>query len=185
MQFNIPICLTIFRIILIPFFAIVFYLPFHQSAFITALIFLIAAITDWFDGFLARRWNQITHFGEFLDPVADKIMVVIALVIIIECFHVWWITLPAATIIIREIIISGLRELMADIGKRKKIAVSSIAKIKTMLQMLSLFLLLWRPDIIAIGIGVIGLYIAAFLTFWSMFQYLNVVYIVLFYKIHC
>lgn len=173
MRLNIPTLLTLFRVILIPFFVVAFYLPFVWSPLACALIFVFAAVTDWFDGFLARRWKQTTRFGAFLDPVADKVMVATALVLVTEHYHVWWITLPAATMIAREIIISALREWMAEIGKRSSVAVSWIGKVKTSAQMLSLVALLWRPDGYVIVAGVIALYIAAVLTFWSMFQYLN------------
>ncbi|MXP56148.1 CDP-diacylglycerol--glycerol-3-phosphate 3-phosphatidyltransferase [Pantoea sp. Mhis] len=175
-QFNIPIFLTLFRVILIPCFILTFYLPFHYSSSITTLIFLIAAITDWCDGFLARRWKQTTRFGAFLDPVADKIMICSLLILLTEYFHSWLITLPSVIIIAREIIISALREWMAEIGKRNNIAVSLIGKIKTMIQMLSLIALLWHPDTIIVYIGIISLYIATFLTFWSMFQYIIAAY---------
>ncbi|ELP26084.1 CDP-diacylglycerol-glycerol-3-phosphate 3-phosphatidyltransferase [Pantoea agglomerans 299R] len=158
---------------LIPFFVLAFYLPFIWAPLATALIFIFAAVTDWFDGFLARRWKQTTRFGAFLDPVADKVLVAIALVLVAEHFHAWWITLPAATMIAREIIISALREWMAEIGKRSSVSVSWIGKVKTTAQMLSLFALLWRPDATVVAIGVVALYIAAVLTFWSMFQYLS------------
>ncbi len=125
MQFNIPTLLTLFRVILIPFFVLVFYLPVTRSPFAAALIFCVAAVTDWFDGFLARRWNQSTRFGAFLDPVADKVLVAIAMVLVTEHYHSWWVTLPAATMIAREIIISALREWMAELGKRSSVAVSS------------------------------------------------------------
>lgn len=173
MQFNIPTCLTLFRVFLIPFFVLAFYLPFQWASFVCAVIFVVAAATDWFDGFLARRWKQTTRFGAFLDPVADKVMVAIALVLVTEHFHSWWITLPAATMIAREIIISALREWMAEIGKRSSVAVSWIGKVKTTAQMLALVALLWRPDYLTVGAGVIALYIAAALTFWSMYQYLH------------
>ncbi len=94
------------------------------SPFAAALIFCVAAVTDWFDGFLARRWNQSTRFGAFLDPVADKVLVAIAMVLVTEHYHSWWVTLPAATMIAREIIISALREWMAELGKRSSVAVS-------------------------------------------------------------
>lgn len=97
---------------------------------VSALIFCIAAITDWFDGFLARRWNQSTRFGAFLDPVADKVLVAIAMVLVTEHYHSWWVTLPAATMIAREIIISALREWMAELGKRSSVAVSGSVKSK-------------------------------------------------------
>ncbi len=173
MQFNIPTLLTLFRVALIPFFALAFYLPFRWGPFLCALIFVIAAITDWFDGWLARRWKQTTRFGAFLDPVADKVMVAMALVLVTEHFHVWWVTLPAATMIAREIIISALREWMTEIGKRSSVAVSLMGKVKTTAQMSSLVALLWRPNGVIIDIGVVALYIAAVLTFVSMFQYLT------------
>jgi len=173
MQFNIPTYLTLFRVVLIPFFVLAFYLPFNWAPVCCALLFVIAAITDWFDGFLARRWKQTTAFGAFLDPVADKVMVAIALVLVAEYFHSWWVTLPAATMIAREIIISALREWMAEIGKRSSVAVSWIGKVKTTAQMLALVALLWRPNDMVEMVGILALYIAAVLTFWSMFQYLS------------
>ena len=173
MQFNIPTLLTLFRIILIPFFVLAFYLPFSWAPFLCAFIFWFAAITDWFDGFLARRWNQSTRFGAFLDPVADKVMVVVALVLVVEHYHAWWVTLPAATMIAREIIISALREWMAEIGKRSSVAVSWIGKSKTMVQMLALIGMLWRPNMWIEYAGIGLFFIAAVLTFWSMFQYLK------------
>lgn len=172
MKFNVPIYLTLFRVALIPFFILAFYIPSQWSAFFTALIFLIAAITDWFDGFLARRLGQTTRFGAFLDPVADKIMVAIALILITEHYNNWWITIPAIIMISREIIISALREWMAEIGKRKNVSVSIIGKIKTVAQMTALTWLLWRPCDLVIYAGLIALYVAAILTLWSMCQYL-------------
>ncbi|MCP1065887.1 CDP-diacylglycerol--glycerol-3-phosphate 3-phosphatidyltransferase [Serratia symbiotica] len=173
MQLNIPTWLTLFRVVLIPFFVLAFYLPFTWAPMVCAIIFVFAAITDWFDGFLARRWKQTTQFGAFLDPVADKVMVAVALILVVDYYHIWWVTLPAATMIAREIIISSLREWMAEIGKRSSVAVSWIGKVKTMAQMVSLIGLLWRPEpateYVAFGL----LYIAAVLTFWSMFQYLK------------
>lgn len=173
MQFNIPTWLTLFRVALIPFFVLAFYLPFDWAPMVCAVIFVCAAVTDWFDGFLARRWKQTTRFGAFLDPVADKVMVAVALVLVVQHYHAWWVTLPAATMIAREIIISALREWMAEIGKRSSVAVSWIGKVKTTAQMLALLCLLWRPESLVEDIGVVALYIAAVLTFWSMFQYLN------------
>ncbi len=111
--------------------------------------------------------------GPFLDPVADKVLVAIALVLVTEHFHSWWITLPAATMIAREIIISALREWMAEIGKRSSVAVSWIGKFKTSAQMFALLALLWRPNEALTLVGIAALYIAAILTFWSMFQYLK------------
>lgn len=172
MKLNIPISLTLFRVVLIPFFVLAFYIPGNWSAFFTALIFMVAAFTDLFDGYLARKLGQTTRFGAFLDPVADKIMVTIALLLITEHYDSWWITIPAIIMISREIIISALREWMAEIGKRNSVAVSIIGKIKTVAQMTALTWLLWRPCPFVINAGLIALYIAAILTLWSMCQYL-------------
>ena len=173
MRINVPTLLTLFRVVLIPFFVLAFYLPFSWAPFVCAFIFLIAAVTDWFDGYLARRWNQSTRFGAFLDPVADKVLVGIAMVLVVEHYHSWWITLPAATMIAREIIISALREWMAEIGKRARVAVSWIGKVKTTAQMVALIGLLWRPNIWIEYAGIALFFVAAVLTFWSMFQYLH------------
>ncbi|HHE9981012.1 TPA: CDP-diacylglycerol--glycerol-3-phosphate 3-phosphatidyltransferase [Haemophilus influenzae] len=174
MKFNIPIFLTIFRVILIPFFVIAFYLPIESSPFITTIIFFIAGVTDWLDGYLARKWKQTTRFGAFLDPVADKVMVVVALVLIVEHQHTFWITIPAIIMISREIIISALREWMAELGERSKVAVSWWGKWKTTAQMLALGGLLWRYNNYMEIAAIILLYIAAILTIWSMIQYLQV-----------
>ncbi|MGL5699603.1 MAG: CDP-diacylglycerol--glycerol-3-phosphate 3-phosphatidyltransferase [Kluyvera sp.] len=173
MQYNIPTLLTLFRVILIPFFVLAFYLPFVWAPFACALIFFIAAVTDWFDGYLARRWSQSTRFGAFLDPVADKVMVAIAMVLVAEHYHSWWVTLPAATMIAREIIISALREWMAELGKRSSVAVSWVGKVKTTAQMAALVWMLWRPNIWVEWAGIALFLVAAVLTLWSMLQYLN------------
>ena len=173
MKFNIPIFLTMFRVILIPFFVIAFYLPIESSPFITTSIFFIAGVTDWLDGYLARKWKQTTRFGAFLDPVADKVMVVAALVLIVEYQHSLWITIPAIIMISREIIISALREWMAELGERSKVAVSWWGKWKTTAQMLALGGLLWRYNNYMEIAAIILLYIAAILTVWSMIQYLQ------------
>ena len=173
MKYNIPIFLTILRVILIPFFVLAFYLPIPSAPFITTLIFFIAGVTDWFDGYLARRWNQSTRFGAFLDPVADKVMVAIAMVLVAEHYHTWWVTLPAATMIAREIIISALREWMAELGKRSSVAVSWIGKVKTTAQMTALVWMLWRPNMWVEWAGIALFLVAAVLTLWSMLQYLN------------
>lgn len=173
MKLNVPIFLTFFRVILIPFFVITFYLPFDWAPFVTTLIFFIAAVTDWFDGFLARKWKQTTRFGAFLDPVADKVMVIAALVLIVEYQHTLWITIPAIIMISREIIISALREWMAEVGERSKVAVSWWGKWKTTAQMLALGGLLWRYNTYMEIAAIVLLYIAAILTVWSMIQYLR------------
>ncbi|HBO37314.1 MAG TPA: CDP-diacylglycerol--glycerol-3-phosphate 3-phosphatidyltransferase [Pasteurellaceae bacterium] len=173
MKLNFPTFLTIFRLILIPFFVVFFYLPVSWSPFATTLIFFIASITDWLDGFLARRWKQTTRFGAFLDPVADKVIVVTALVLVVEYNHTWWITLPAVIVIAREIIISALREWMAEIGSRTTVAVSWMGKVKTTAQMFALGGLLWRYNELMTISAIILLYVAAILTVWSMLQYLK------------
>ena len=135
---NIPNILTLFRLALIPVFVIVFYFPVEWSYFAAAVFFVLAAITDWFDGYLARRLNQSTAFGAFLDPVADKVMVATALVLIVEHYSSVFITIPAVIMIGREILISALREWMAELGKRASVAVGLAGKWKTTIQMMSL-----------------------------------------------
>ena len=173
MKFNIPIFLTMFRVILIPFFVIAFYLPIESSPFITTFIFFIAGVTDWLDGYLARKWKQTTRFGAFLDPVADKVLVAVAFVCVVEYYHTWWITIPVCIMIAREIIISALREWMAELGKRTSVAVSIWGKVKTAAQMLALGGMLWRQSDLMETLAFILLYIAAALTIWSMLQYLK------------
>lgn len=172
MRMTIPTILTFIRIGLIPAFVIAFYMPYDWSAFAAALIFIIAGFTDWLDGFLARTLDQTTRFGAFLDPVADKVMVAITLVLISEYYHSIWITIPAATMIAREVIISALREWMAELGKRASVAVSWVGKFKTAAQMFALTMLLWRHNDMVVYIGYVSLYIATGLTYWSMYQYL-------------
>ena len=173
MHLNLPIALTLMRVILIPVFIVVFYLPYEWSPLAASLIFVVASVTDWLDGYLARKWNQTTRFGAFLDPVADKVLVATALVLITEYYHSIWISIPALTMIAREVIISALREWMAEIGKRSSVAVSWIGKFKTTVQMAALVLLLWHPVKEVIWLGYIAIYIAMGLTYWSMFHYLK------------
>ena len=173
MKLNFPTYLTLFRLALIPLFVVVFYLPITNSPQITTFIFCIASITDWFDGYLARKWNQTTPLGAFLDPVADKVLVAVAFVCVVEYYHTWWITIPICIMIAREIIISALREWMAELGKRTSVAVSIWGKIKTTAQMLALGGMLWRQSDLMETLAFILLYIAAALTIWSMLQYLK------------
>lgn len=173
---NIPNALTFARVLMVPVFVLVFYLPVHWSFAASAVIFGIAAATDWLDGYLARRLNQSTAFGAFLDPVADKLMVVIALALLVERYHAWWFTLPAMVIIGREIVISALREWMAEVGKRTSVAVSYIGKIKTTVQMIAIvgFLLIAPDSHVALqSICMLLVYGAATLTLWSMIIYLR------------
>ena len=173
MKLNFPTYLTLFRLALIPLFVVVFYLPITYSPEITTFIFFIASITDWFDGYLARKWNQTTPLGAFLDPVADKVLVAVAFVCVVEYYHTWWITIPICIMIAREIIISALREWMAELGKRTSVAVSMWGKIKPTAQMLALGGMLWRQSDLMETLAFILLYIAAALTIWSMLQYLK------------
>lgn len=176
MQLNIPNLLTLIRIALIPLIVVVFYLPVDWAYPASAFIFAAAGITDWFDGYLARKLGQTSSFGAFLDPVADKLMVAVALILIIEAQGSAWLAIPAAVIISREIVISALREWMAQLGKSASVAVSQIGKVKTAAQMVSLFLLLYTQPILGlptIGIGVVLLYVAAALTLVSMVYYLR------------
>ena len=165
-----------FRILLIPVLVIVFYLPFSWTGIAAAAIFTIAAITDWFDGYLARKLDQATPFGAFLDPVADKLMVAVALVVLLEHYPHVWFTIPAMIIIGREIVISALREWMAEIGNRTSVAVSYIGKFKTTMQMIAIIILLTQTTVVDSRIEVLGfisLYLAATLTLWSMIIYLR------------
>jgi len=170
---NIPNILTGFRIFLIPIFVLLYYLPVTWASAAAAFVFWLAGVTDALDGYLARKLDQQTAFGAFLDPVADKIMVAVSLVMIVEHYAVIWITIPAMVMICREIIISALREWMAELGQRASVAVSWIGKFKTGAQMLSLFLLIWQYSPAMEWVGFTLLYIATALTLWSMFVYLK------------
>lgn len=172
---NIPNLLTVLRVLLIPFFILLFYLPYHWSYMAASTVFAIAAATDWLDGYLARRWEQSTPFGAFLDPVADKLMVAVALVLLVQEHANFWLTLPAAIIIGREIVVSALREWMAEIGARAQVAVSNMGKWKTAAQMLALVILLANPKAMTfwVIVGYTLLIVAAALTLWSMLQYLR------------
>ena len=179
MPFNIPIALTWLRIAMIPLFVGLYYLPDVWTASgwrdtAAALAFIVAAVTDWLDGWLARRWNQTSSFGAFLDPVADKLMVSAALLILLDLGRVD--SLIALVIIGREITISALREWMAKIGASRSVAVHRLGKFKTAAQMVAIpCLLYWRPiDGISTRIvGEILIIIAAILTVWSMCYYLK------------
>lgn len=180
---TLPNIITLGRLVLIPVFILVFYLPYRWSAIVAAFIFLVAALTDLLDGYLARRLQQTSRFGAFLDPVADKLIVGSALVMLVDLHHNIWITLPAIVIISREISVSALREWMAEIGQRSRVAVGMLGKIKTVMQMAAIFLLLLeKPRHLASG-GIDGswllwlgygcLYVATILTLWSMWRYLK------------
>lgn len=176
MKINIPNFLTLFRISLIPIFVVIFYLPFCGHHIVSAIIFAIAAITDWLDGYLARKLKQVSSFGEFLDPVADKLIVAVALVLLVQSYPTVWLAIPAAIIVSREIVISALREWMSELGKRQQIAVKGIGKFKTAAQMLAILLLLSANPTSISWITILGcllIYVAALLTLWSMVVYLR------------
>jgi len=178
MALNIPNLLTWLRILLIPVFVTVYYLadstldP-HLKNLIATSVFLLASVTDWLDGYLARKWNQTSAFGAFLDPVADKLMVAAALILLVKLGRAD--AVIAFIIIGREITISALREWMAKIGSSKSVAVSMLGKIKTTFQMLAITLLLYHEKWSGMDTQMIGswlLYMAALLTLWSMGYYL-------------
>jgi len=180
MPTNTPILLTWLRIVAIPIFVAVYYLPDTWLSPVaknwTAMsIFSAAAITDWLDGYLARRWGETSAFGAFLDPVADKLMVAAALILLVQLGRAE--AYLASIIIGREIAISALREWMAQIGKTKNIAVAFVGKVKTAAQMTAIIaLLLWEPLIPGVPtpvLGTVALWVAAILTLWSMFHYLR------------
>ncbi len=173
---NLPTLLTLLRIVMLPIIVVVFYLDYPWARPAAAFIFFLAALTDWLDGYLARLWNQESRFGAFLDPVADKLMVATVLILLVEFDQSPWLTIPAIIIIGREITISALREWMAEMGQRGRVAVGWLGKVKTTLQMAALALLLYLYDFAGLPIykiGLVALYIAAFLTIWSMFDYLR------------
>jgi CDP-diacylglycerol--glycerol-3-phosphate 3-phosphatidyltransferase len=174
-EYNLPTCLTLLRIALIPLLAVVFYLPWAHSNVACTAIFFMAGVTDWLDGYLARKMQLETRFGAFLDPVADKLMVAIVLVLLVQQQANPYLAAPAAIIIGREITIASLREWMAEIGKTATVKVSQMGKWKTSAQMLAIGMLLYREDLMGMPINNIGyvlLYIAAALTLWSMVNYL-------------
>lgn len=173
---NLPNALTLSRIILIPIFVIFFYLPVSWHYTAACMIFILAAITDGLDGYYARKLEQTSALGAFLDPVADKLMIAVVLVMLVEDEPSIWLALPAAVIIGREITISALREWMAELGESHKVAVSGYGKLKTICQMVALGFLTFHNPLFGIPIYTIGmvlLYIAATLTLWSMYLYIS------------
>lgn len=175
MQLNLPTWLTLLRIALIPVFVGVFFFSFRGANLLCSALFGLAALTDWLDGYLARRLGQTSAFGAFLDPVADKLMVAAALVLLVQSIPTPLMAVAAVVIIGREIAISALREWMAQVGDQGRVAVSMVGKIKTTTQMVALLLLLYREPLgffptLEVGLGL--LLVAATLTLWSMLHYL-------------
>ncbi len=176
---NLPIILTWLRIAIIPLFIGLYYLPLDSLTlsvrdWLGATAFVIAAITDWLDGYLARRWNQTSAFGAFLDPVADKLMVCAALLILLDLGRVE--SYIALIIIGRELTISALREWMASVGARSSVAVNWLGKFKTAAQMAAIPCLMVYQTVLGVNLVIVGnvlIFVAAILTLWSMFYYLS------------
>ena len=190
---HLPNILTLARIVLIPFFVIAFYLPVDYAHFLAGWIFIFAALTDWFDGYLARHFQVTSLFGAFLDPVADKLLVATALVLL-AASNLDYLSIPAVIIIGREIAISALREWMTELGKRKNVAVNLLGKIKAATQMIAIVMLIlivhdanslhwlaslapWLACVIepliplVVYVAYFLIYLATFLTLWSMVIY--------------
>lgn len=189
MPINVPNLLTLLRILLIPFFFVVYVIDAGWSNQVATFIFVVAAITDWLDGYMARRLNQYTTFGAFLDPVADKLIVATALVMLATDQKVLDLVISVplfaaavAIIIGREIAISALREWMAELGKRASVAVSYIGKVKTTLQLIAISLLVYQESLFGLPVFALGellLFVAAALTLYSMIVYLKAAWPVL------
>ncbi len=174
--YTVPNLLTALRIVLIPAIVVLFYLPYHWSDMACGVMFALVGITDAFDGYLARKLGQTSRLGAFLDPVADKLIVATALVLIVSKNPVWYVTLTAAVIIGREIGVSALREWMSEIGARQKMKVTPVAKFKTIVQIVGLSMMLFREDLFGLPVYQFGLgltVLAAVLTLWSMAVYLH------------
>ena len=173
---NLPNILSLLRIALIPVLIGIYFLPYESAPLWATIVFVIASLTDWLDGYLARKWNQTSPFGAFIDPVADKLIVTVALVLVLFKTPTWYILIPVVIIIGREITISALREWMAELGQRNAIKVSNMGKLKTIFQMVSIGCLIFYNPLFGLpifDIGIALLYIAAALTLSSMFSYIK------------
>jgi len=176
LKLNLANILTLFRIAAIPIVVVLFYAPFDNARPVAAVLFGIAAVTDLIDGWIARRFNQMSKFGEFLDPVADKLMVVIVLVMLVQAHSSLWEDIIAMIIIGREITVSALREWMASIGEHSTVKVQFSGKLKTTFQMFGIAFMVWQQPLFGIDIYRLGYYLliaAAILTIYSMFAYLK------------
>lgn len=175
---NLPLMITLARIAAIPVFAVFFLLPYHWAHPVATFVFAIAGVSDWLDGYLARTMRLTTKLGAFLDPVADKLLVGFVLVLVVAEPYMNGLAIAAAVIVMREIAISALREWMAELGKRRSLAVSYIAKIKTFVQMVALVLLIWYTPRFSgswvFWVGALLLYISAALTLYTMVIYLKI-----------
>jgi CDP-diacylglycerol--glycerol-3-phosphate 3-phosphatidyltransferase len=193
MKLTVPTMLTLARIVMIPVLVLVFYLPFKWANFASAALFILASVTDWLDGWIARRYHQFSAFGAFLDPVADKLMVATALFLIVQGHPTAWMAFWAAVIVGREIAVSALREWMAELGQRARVKVATVGKVKTIAQMVAISCLLYSVSPahpLQPGVGIwLGNFVfhvgdwllagAALLTLWSGFEYLRAAWPVL------
>lgn len=172
---NLPLWLTVFRLALIPFVVALLFVPLPGFNIAAAVLFAVALATDWLDGWLARRWNQTSSFGAFLDPVADKLLVCAVLVMLVYRDPQWYVSLFATVIVGRELTVSALREWMAELGERSSVAVDSLGKYKTAIQMLAIAIMmayLYQQDVVYyVGVALLG--VASVLTMWSMTLYLR------------
>lgn len=176
MRLTIPTMLTLFRIALLPVMVIVFYAPFRGANLAAAMVFLAAALTDWLDGYIARRFDMGSPFGAFLDPVADKLMVAVTLFLIVQANPTPLMAIVSAIIVGREITISALREWMAELGERTRVKVALLGKVKTVMQIVAIAVLLYQHDLEGFRLFHVGetvLLLAAVLTIWSGFEYLR------------
>ena len=180
MKVNLPTLLTLSRIAIIPVFMIIFYLPVQWSSEVCTWLFVAAGVTDWLDGLIARRFGMMSRFGAVLDPVADKLMVAVVLILLVDHnptpYPDFLLAVPAAIIVGREITISALREWMAEVGQQSMVKVSFIGKIKTTAQMIALPFMIYREPLYGVPVAEVGfylLYMAAVLTLWSMALYLR------------
>lgn len=176
MRINLPNALTLFRIALLPVMVLAFYTPFRGAGIVAALVFLLASVTDWLDGWLARRYDLVSAFGAFLDPVADKLMVAVTLFLLVQAHPTVLLAVTAAVIVGREIAVSALREWMAFVGERARVNVALLGKVKTVMQIVALLVLLAQHDAPVLRVYHLGeglLVIAAILTIWSGLLYLR------------
>jgi CDP-diacylglycerol--glycerol-3-phosphate 3-phosphatidyltransferase len=175
-RLTIPTLITLFRIVMIPVMVLLFYSEHRFSNIFATAVFVAGALTDWLDGWIARRYEMYSAFGAFLDPVADKLAVTVALFLVVEYHDTWPITLLSAIIVSREITISALREWMAQIGAHGLVKVAILGKLKTIVQMVAISCLLFREDLLGLPVFFIGyslLCIAAALTLWSGADYMR------------
>lgn len=176
MAITLPTWLTLARIALIPVLVACYYLPMRGTNLLAALLFLVIALTDWLDGWLARRYRLTSRFGAFLDPVADKLTVAVVLFLLVQQNPTPWMAILASVIVGREISITALREWMATIGQQAMTRVAGVGKVKTIVQMTALTLLLYAHDLVGLPIyriGMVLLVLAAVLTLWSAWVYLR------------